>query len=61
MSTLCHRVKSLILVNFKDFNVEASFFGPMAIVIPFRNEISETSCNFLSDATKLRAPEAMAK
>ena len=27
--------KSLILANFKDFNVEASFLGPMAIVIPF--------------------------
>ena len=29
-------VKSLILANFKDFNVEASFFGPMAIAIPFQ-------------------------
>ena len=33
-------VKSLILANFKDFNVEASFLGPMAIVKPFQKPLA---------------------
>ena len=37
-----HFVRSLILANFKDFNVEASFLGPMAIVIPFWKPLAIT-------------------
>ena len=43
-----------MLANFKDFSVEATFLGPMAIVIPFWKPYQ---C--LSDATKLLATDAM--
>ena len=48
--------KYFLLANFKDFSVEATFLGPMAIVIPFWKPYQ---C--LSDATKLLATEAMVK
>ena len=49
-----HFVESLVLANFKDLNVnvEASFFGPIPIVIPFWKPFASAF---------QMGPEAMAK